>query len=315
MMNQTSPSISIRSLPSRAPAWVAILALAPLLGACGAEGPPSAEAAASEGDAVVDGALAQEADPRVPSAPTAEGQLPPALLGTAPPLQGRNVHYLDGDEVTTGYLAVPEGEGPFPSVILIHEWNGVVDRIRETADALAAEGYVALAADLYAGETGSNPEENMVLVRRTMGDMDAVITNLNAASEFLRSRDDVTGKIAAMGWCFGGGIALSYALGDENHEGTAVFYGRLVTDPAVLASINHEVYGTFAALDQGPPPEQVNAFVAALREAGIENDVHIYDDVNHGFWLHADGDPEVRNGPALDAWQRLKAYLGRVLSD
>jgi carboxymethylenebutenolidase len=155
----------------------------------------------------------------------------------------------------------------------------------------------------------------MVLVRRTMGDMDAVITNLNAASEFLRSRDDVTGKIAAMGWCFGGGIALSYALGGENHEGTAVFYGRLVTDPAVLASINHEVYGTFAALDQGPPPEQVDAFVDALREAGIENDVHIYDDVNHGFWLHADGDPEVRNGPALDAWRRLKTYLGRVLSD
>lgn len=281
------------------------LVLLSSLPACGGV-EESAEAAVTED---------QEADPRVAAAPTAHDELPPALLGNAPPLQGRDVHYLDGDQVTTGYLAVPEGEGPFPSVILIHEWNGLVPRIRETADALAAEGYVALAADLYQGETGANPEENMTLVRRTMGDMEGVIANLNAASEFLRSRDDVTGKIAAMGWCFGGGIALSYGLGGENHEGTAIFYGRLVTDPAELASLSHEVYGTFAALDQGPPPEQVNAFVEAMREAGIPNDVHIYDDVNHGFWLHVDRNPDVAAGPALDAWQRLKAYLGRVLSD
>ena len=291
--------------------WTLALLLAPLI-ACGPGDPPAAGSSAEAAEAP---AAAQEAEPRVASAPTAEGELPAALLGTAPPLQGRSLHYLDGDDATTGYLAVPEGEGPFPAVILIHEWNGVVDRIRETADALAAEGYVALAADLYAGETGSNRDENMALVQRTMADMDGVIENLDTAARYLRSRDDVTGKVAAMGWCFGGGIALSYALGGENHDGTAVFYGRLVTDPELLSSIDHEVYGTFAALDQGPPPEQVDAFVAALREAGIENDVHIYDDVNHGFWLHADGDPEVRNGPALDAWQRLKAYLGRVLSD
>ncbi len=131
--------------------------------------------------------------------------------------------------------------------------------------------------------------------------------------EYLRERDDVTGKVATIGWCFGGGVAMSYALGGEHHDGTAIFYGRLVTDPERLRSITHEIYGTFAALDRGPPPEQVDAFVEALRAAGIENDVHIYDDVNHGFWLHVDGDPEVRSAPALDAWQRLKAYLARAL--
>jgi carboxymethylenebutenolidase len=77
--------------------------------------------------------------------------------------------------------------------------------------------------------------------------------------------------------------------------------------------MDHEVYGTFARLDRGPAPEQVEAFQAALEAAGIENDLHIYDDVNHGFWLHADQEPEVRNGPALDAWKRLKAYLERTL--
>ena len=83
----------------------------------------------------------------------------------------------------------------------------------------------------------------------------------------------------------------------------------------MLAEMDHEVYGTFARLDQGPAPEQVEAFEAALDAAGIEHDLHIYDEVNHGFWLRVDQDPDVRGGPGLDAWQRLKAYLDRTLRD
>jgi carboxymethylenebutenolidase len=244
---------------------------------------------------------------------TPQEGLPAAIIGEAGPLRGEAVAYFAEDPAVQGYLSLPEGTGPFPAVILIHEWNGLVDRIRETADALAAEGYVALAADLYSGKTGTNRDENIALISAAQSDPERVIANLNAAVQHLRGREDVTGKVATIGWCFGGGIAMSYALGGENHDGTAIFYGRLVTDPEVLRSITHEVYGTFAALDRGPPPEQVDAFVEALRAAGIENDVHIYDDVNHGFWLHVDGDPEARSAPALDAWQRLKAYLARAL--
>ena len=79
-------------------------------------------------------------------------------------------------------------------MILIHEWNGLVQRVKETADAFAAEGYVALAADLYSGRTGTNREENMVLVRETLAAPDAIIANLNAAVAFLRARDDTTGE-------------------------------------------------------------------------------------------------------------------------
>jgi len=173
---------------------------------------------------------------------------------------------------------------------------------------------VALAADLYQGRTGSTPDENMALVRETQADPNAIITNLNVAASFLRERSDVTGRIATMGWCFGGGVALSYALGGEHHEGTAIFYGRLVDDPDQLSAIQHEVYGTFAAEDQGPSPDQVDAFVGALREAGVPNDVHIYDAVNHGFWLYVERDREDAGPAALDAWERLKAYLARTLS-
>lgn len=251
---------------------------------------------------------------RIEMGSTDDGGLPAAILGTAPAPRGEDVHYVAGDEATRGYLAVPEGEGPFPALVLIHEWNGLVDRVRQVADAMAQEGYVALAADLFQGRTGSNPDENRTLMAEANADPNAVIANLNEAVNFLRARDDVTGAIGTMGWCFGGGIALSYALGGEHHDATAIFYGRLVTDPEVLAAIDHEVYGTFAEMDGGIPPDQVNQFVDALRAQGIENDVHIYDAVNHGFWLRVDDDPDLRTGPAQDAWNRLKAYLERTLA-
>jgi carboxymethylenebutenolidase len=239
--------------------------------------------------------------------------MPPAILGQGGTLEGVDVAYLPGDAETRGYLAVPEGPGPFPALVIIHEWNGLVDRVREVADDFAAEGYVTLAADLYSGQIGTSSEENVALMQAASADMPAVVSNLNAAVAFLRARPDVTGRVGAMGWCFGGGIALSFGLDGDQHDATAIFYGRLVDDPAVLATMDHEVYGTFARLDGGPSPAQVEAFDAALRSAGIPNDLHIYDDVNHGFWLRVGDDVETRGAAGLDAWERLKAYLDRTL--
>ena len=250
----------------------------------------------------------------VPLRPTQGDQLPPAIIGQAGPLAGTSAAYFEGDPKARGYLAVPEGAGPHPAVVLIHEWNGLVSRVKQTADSFAAEGYVALAADLYSGRTGSNPEENMALVRETLANPDALIANLNAAVAFLGDRDDTTGKVAAIGWCYGGGVALSFALGGEHHDGTAIFYGRLLDDPERMKHIHHEVYGTFVENDRGIPVEDVDRFVKTLRAAGIPNDVHIYDEVNHGFWLHVDRDPEKNTPAAKDAWKRLRSYLKRALS-
>ena len=240
-------------------------------------------------------------------------ELPPAITGEGGALEGSALQYVDGDELTTGYLSVPDGNGPFPALVIIHEWNGLQDRVRQLADDFADEGYVTLAADLFQGRTGSNRDENMALVREAQSDPAAMIANLNAAVAYLRGRPDVTGRVGAMGWCFGGGVALSFGLDGANHEATAIFYGRLVDDPEVVARLDHEVYGTFAALDSGPSPESVAAFESALRAAGVEHDLHVYDDVDHGFWLRVDGEPDVRAAPAADAWERLKAYLQRTL--
>ncbi len=254
------------------------------------------------------------ADDAAPADATPPGSdLPAAIAGAGGELEGTDLRYVDGDGLTTGYLAVPDGAGPFPALVIIHEWNGLQDRVRQLADDFADEGYVTLAADLFQGRTGSNREENMALVQEAQADQAGMIANLNAAVAYLKGRPDVTGRVGAMGWCFGGGVALSFGLDGDNHEATAIFYGRLVDDPEVVARLDHEVYGTFGALDQGPSPESVAAFEAALQAAGIENDLHIYDDVGHGFWLRVDEDPEVRTAPAEDAWQRLKAYLERTL--
>jgi len=251
--------------------------------------------------------------PGIALAQTADTEMPPAIIGNGGELEGTDLNYFETDPANLGYLATPEGDGPFPALIIIHEWNGLTDRVRQLADDFAAEGYITLAADLYSGQVGTNRDENVALMTAAGEDMPTVIANLNAATAFLRSRDDVTGKIGAMGWCFGGGIALSFGLDGVNHEATAIFYGRLIDDPEVLAHVDHEIYGTFARLDGGPAPAQVEAFEAALNSAGIENDLHIYDDVDHGFWLRIDQDMDVRAEPGLDAWTRLKAYLDRTL--
>lgn len=283
-------------------AWPALLVLAALAG-CSSDARTAASADPTPTPAAgVDGVPRAGAD-----------SLPAALLGTAPAPRGETVAYFEDDPAAAGYLAAPAGDGPHPAVILIHEWDGLNDRVRQFADAMAEEGYLALAADLYSGRTGSGPEENRALMTELGGRPDYVIANLDAAQRYLRGRDDAAGRVATVGWCFGGGVALSYALGGERHEGTAVFYGSLVTDPDSLAALDHEIYGTFAERDQGIPPEQVARFVEALRDAGVENDVHVYDDVGHGFWLWVDQDPAVRSAPALDAWRRLTAYLARAI--
>lgn len=243
-----------------------------------------------------------------------ESSIPDAILGKAPPPQGQTVRYLSSDSLTRGYLAVPTGRGPFPALILIHEWNGVVDPVRQVADLFAAHGYVALVADLYQGRTGSNQQENMALMNEARAHLDRVIANLDAAQRFLRARPDVAGKIGVMGWCFGGGMALSYALGGAEHEATAIFYGSLVTDPAELRRLHHPIYGTFAGQDRGIPPDQVTRFRTVLDSLGIRNDIHIYDPVQHGFWLWVERDSVTNAAPAADAWQRLVRYLRETLS-
>ena len=241
--------------------------------------------------------------------------LPPAILGTAPSPRGESVNYFAEDPKASGYIVAPDSKGKKPGLIIVHEWYGLKLRIKEMADALADEGYVVLAADMYSGKTGSNSVENRALMKESLSDPDYIIRNLDAAANYLRGRDDVIKyKIGTMGWCYGGGVALSYGIGGEHHEATAIFYGSLIDDPEKLKHIGHEVLGIFGENDGGIPPSDIRKFEKALLKAGIENEIHIYDDVGHGFFLWIDKRPEGRTA-AADAWTRLKEYLSRTLGD
>ena len=243
------------------------------------------------------------------------GELPSAVLGTAPEPGGSIVNYFPEDPNTSGYLTLPEGGGKKSGLIIVHEWDGLKTRVKQMADALADEGYVVLAADMYGGRTGSNRDENVALMNETRADPDKLVRNLDAAAKFLRSRDDVIGdKIGTMGWCYGGGVVLTYAIGGENHAATAIFYGSLISDPKELKRIGHDMLGIFAENDRGIPPSDVREFEKALRKAGIPNEIHIYDDVGHGFFLWVDRDPGNR-AAAADAWKRLKNFLSRTLGE
>tara|TARA_B100000953_G_scaffold67535_2_gene54104 strand:+ start:126 stop:932 length:807 start_codon:yes stop_codon:yes gene_type:complete len=239
--------------------------------------------------------------------------LPAAIIGNAGPLAGKELNYFIQDEKTSGYLAIPSTAGPHPAVILIHEWNGLVNRVKETADSFAQEGYIALAVDLYSGRIGTSRDENMSLVQETLSKPEIIIDNLNSAVEFLKNHKDSNGKVGTIGWCYGGGVALSFALGGEHHDATAMFYGRLLTDPEKLSHLDHDFYGTFVENDRGIPVKDVEDFTRALRGAGIGTDIHIYDEVSHGFWLYVDRNPEINTGPAIDAWSRLKVFLENEL--
>ena len=238
--------------------------------------------------------------------------LPSAIQGQAGPLKGKPVRYFSRDAATLGYLAEPVSQSVKGGLILIHEWDGLTQRIKETADDFASAGFLVLATDLYRGQTGSNRSENLKLMRAARSNSSDIIENLNAAVAHLRQTLGPDGPVATIGWCFGGGIALSFALGGDHHDGTAIFYGQLIEDPDRLAMLDHEVYGTFAGLDRGPTVDQVDAFVSGLRIAGVPNDIHIYDEVNHGFWLHVDRDPQTHTAAARHAWHRLIRYLDRV---
>ena len=248
-----------------------------------------------------------------PSINDDKDELPSAVLGTAPPPRGELVNYFDEDDKTAGYLVAPDSKDKKPGLIIVHEWHGLKERSKQMADALANEGYVVLAADMYSGKVGNTNAENRALMSETLANPDKIVRNLDAAAKLLRSRHDVyADKIGTMGWCYGGGVVLTYAIGGENHEATAIFYGSLIDDPEKLMRIGHDVLGIFGENDGGIPPSDVRKFEKALKKAGIPNEIHIYDDVGHGFFLWIDKRPDGKVA-AKDAWKQLKNFLSRTL--
>ena len=215
------------------------------------------------------------------------------------------VNYFDKSQ---GFLANPVSEEQFPGVVMIHEWWGLNDNIKEMAEKLASHGYVVLAVDLYNGNVASTSDEARQLT--SSFDPNFGIENMNSAVSYLQENYSID-SLGSIGWCFGGGQSLNLALNNENMDATIIYYGQLQTDTESLSTISWPILGIFAGLDQGIPPEKVNEFEAALNELEIPNQIYIYENVNHAF-ANPSGD---RYAPeeSKDAWKITLEFLNENL--
>jgi len=221
----------------------------------------------------------------------------------APPLQGETIALADGD----AYLSLPEGSGPHPAILVIHEWWGLNDHIRHWADRLAEAGYTALAVDLYGGETASTPDEAMALMQAV--DEEEALATMRAGHEYLAAEVGAT-KRGVIGWCFGGGMSLKAALSLEGLDAAVMYYGRTTEDSEELRQIEAPLLGIFANQDTSITPANVDAFDEALDVAEVSHTIHRYD-ANHAFANPSSARYDHEN--AADAWAKVQTFFAANL--
>lgn len=295
-------------------AFFAVSLLLVLTG-CGGSAPETpddagVDAAMSAADHAAAGRMADEHADDAPVA-TPAIDAPPRR-----PVVARAVEYArQNDTPVTGYLAMPEGESaePLPGIIVIHEWWGVNENIRAMTERLAGEGYVALAVDLYGGQTARDPEGARALMSALMEAPAQGRDNVRQAHDYLVSYLDAP-AVASLGWCLGGRWALETARElPDSLDAVVIYYGNMPTEEAALAPLNMPILGIFAEDDQAVPLEGVHAFRDQLATLGKNAHIEIYPGVDHAFANPSGGNYEPV--AAEDAWQRTLAFLRAHLAD
>ena len=233
------------------------------------------------------------------------------LASTAFAADSKSVSYKSGDETVQAVLYTPPGKGPFPAVIVIHEWWGLNDWIKGQASKLADEGYVALAIDLYRGKVATTPDMAHEIMRGVPEDR--AKRDLHAAFEFLQAQPNVRkDRIGAIGWCMGGGYSLEVALQEPTLAADVINYGHLATDTDAIKKINAPILGLFGGQDHGITPDDVHKFEATMKQLGKKIDVKIYDDAGHAF-ENPNNKEGYRADDAADAWRRTVLFLAENL--
>jgi carboxymethylenebutenolidase len=239
-----------------------------------------------------------------------------ALLSLAPsaaagPARTESVSYKSGRETVAGHLVLPDSQGRHPAIVVIHEWWGLNDWVKEQAKKFAEQGYVALAVDLYRGKGATTPDEAHELMRGLP--QDRAVRDLKAAFDYLAARSDVIpDKIGSVGWCMGGGLSLQLAVHEPKLAACVVNYGAMPTDSADIQKIRGPVLGNFGAEDHGIPPDAVRAFEKSMQDAGKTIDVKIYDGAGHAF-ENPNNKSGYRPDAAADAWARMVGFFSRTL--
>jgi carboxymethylenebutenolidase len=219
---------------------------------------------------------------------------------------------VNGGPDVRAYVAKPVGEGPFPAVIMIHEFFGLNESIVGKADLLAQEGYLVVAPDTFRGSTTSwIPRAIYQVVSTKAEDVNADLDSVHAWLETQPHVDD--GRIAIAGFCYGGRTSLLYSLHNNKLSATVVFYGSPETDPALLKKLPGPVLGIFGGADQAIPLEEVTAFEQGLEAAGIPHQITVYDGQPHAFVQNAEG--ILAGGAQGEAWNEMLVFLKENLKN
>jgi carboxymethylenebutenolidase len=216
----------------------------------------------------------------------------------------------------SGYLALPATSGKHPAIILIHEWWGLNDDIRAMAERYAREGYVALAVDLYNGESTTDQTRARELVGKVRENTVPAFENLKAAVAYLKTRVEVeTDKLASVGWCFGGGWSYEMAVNNLGVLASVMYYGQF--DPEDdFEHMKADILGHFGEKDASITIDKVNEFQAKLKTLKGEHEVYIYPNVGHGFANVRGGNNTAYNEEASElAWMRTQEFLNRIFEE
>jgi carboxymethylenebutenolidase len=223
------------------------------------------------------------------------------------------VSFPSGDSTAQAILYLPQTPGPHPALVVIHEWWGLNDWIKQEAAGFAAKGYVALAVDLYRGKVATDPDTAHELSRGLPQDQG--VRDLVSAVKFLQDRKDVDrSRIGAVGWCMGGGYAMQLAIAEPALKAVAINYGALATDKIALAKIHATILGNFGGQDKGIPPDAVHAFEAAMQSLGKPVDAKIYPDAGHAF-ENPNNKGGYRAEDAADALGRVDRFFAAELKN
>lgn len=223
---------------------------------------------------------------------------------------GEMVQFAANGGTTSGYLARP-AQGSGAGVIVIQEWWGLVPHIKDIADRFAAEGYVALAPDLYHGETTTSPDRAGKLMMSLR--IDEAEKELRGAIHYLHGHQAVSPKkIGTVGFCMGGLLSLYAASKNPQVNACVIFYGGFPGVEPDLPNLKAAVLGLYAEKDGFVTVDSVKQLENNLKALGKEAEIKIYQDVDHGFFN--DTRPEVYNREAAnDAWQKVLEFYRQHL--
>ena len=225
-------------------------------------------------------------------------------------MAGEMIEFKSNGGTTEGYLSAPES-GTGPGVIVLPEWWGLVPHIKEVANRFAAEGFVALAPDLYHGESAKSPDEAGKLMMAL--DIDQTEKDLRGAVNYLLGHEAVTSdKVGTVGFCMGGVLALYAATKNAQVGACVIFYGIHPKVQPDLANLQAPVLGLYAEKDSSVPPSAVRELESKLQSLGKSVEMHIYTDTDHAFFN--DTRPEIYDpAAAADAWRRTIDFFRQHL--